>query len=91
MRLSSLSLFFLLAVLLSSPSAFGQPNGTDIVIGKRISLPSKVFNTEMPISIYLPAAYETSYELAMEKNPGKTDYEKRLLQNARDKLKELKQ
>jgi hypothetical protein len=31
------------------------------------------------------------YELAIQKNPGKTDYEKRLLQNARDKLKELKQ
>jgi predicted alpha/beta superfamily hydrolase len=31
------------------------------------------------------------YELAIQKNPGKTDYEKRLLQNARDKLKKLKQ
>jgi predicted alpha/beta superfamily hydrolase len=29
------------------------------------------------------------YELAIQKNPGKTDYEKRLLENARNKLNEL--
>jgi predicted alpha/beta superfamily hydrolase len=59
-RLSGSFLIFLLAVLLSSPSAFSQPSGTDIVIGKRISFPSKVFNAELPISVYLPAAYGTS-------------------------------
>ena len=48
----------LLAVLFVSPSVFGQTTGTDIVIGKRISLPSKVLNTDMPISVYLPANYE---------------------------------
>jgi tetratricopeptide (TPR) repeat protein len=31
------------------------------------------------------------YELAIQKNPGKTDYEKRILQNSKDKLKELSQ
>jgi len=51
---------FLTAVLLLSHFAFGQPAGTDIVIGKRIALPSKVFNQEMSISVYLPAGYETS-------------------------------
>jgi len=59
-RLSSFSCAFLMIVLLSGHFAFGQPAGTDIVIGKRIALPSKVFNTEMAISIYLPAGYETS-------------------------------
>ncbi len=59
-RLSSFSCAFLTIVLLSSHFAFGQQSGTDIVIGKRIALPSKVFNTEMTISIYLPAGYETS-------------------------------
>jgi tetratricopeptide (TPR) repeat protein len=49
-----------MVVLLSSHFAFGQQSGTDIVIGERISLPSKVFNTEMAISVYLPADYETS-------------------------------
>jgi len=50
----------LTANLLLSHFAFGQPAGTDIVIGKRIALPSKVFNQEMSISVYLPAGYETS-------------------------------
>jgi predicted alpha/beta superfamily hydrolase len=50
----------LMLILLSSHFVFGQQAGTDIVIGKRILLPSKVFNTEMAISIYLPANYETS-------------------------------
>ena len=59
-RLSSFSCAFLTIVLLSSHFVFGQQSGTDIVIGKRISLPSKVFNTEMAISVYLPAGYETS-------------------------------
>jgi len=59
-RLSSFSYAFLVIVLLSSHFVFGQQSGTDIVIGKRISLPSKVFNTEMAISVYLPADYETS-------------------------------
>jgi tetratricopeptide (TPR) repeat protein len=31
------------------------------------------------------------YELAIQKNPGKTEYEKRLLENAKAKLKELEQ
>ena len=51
-------LSILLAVVLASPSAFGQATGSDIVIGKRIDLPSKVLNTDMPISVYLPANYE---------------------------------
>jgi len=46
-RFSSLFFVFLLAALLSAPSAFGQPAGTDIVIGKTITFPSKVFNTDM--------------------------------------------
>jgi predicted alpha/beta superfamily hydrolase len=50
----------LLAILLSSAAAFGQPAATDIVIGKRIALPSKVFNAEMALSVYLPANYESS-------------------------------
>jgi hypothetical protein len=29
------------------------------------------------------------YELAIQKNPGRTDYEKRILENSRNKLKEL--
>ena len=60
MRLPYFSCAFLMIVLLSSHFVFGQQSGTDIVIGKRISLPSKVFNTEMAISVYLPADYETS-------------------------------
>jgi len=59
-RLSRLFFVLLLAALLSAPSAFGQPAGTDIVVGKRISIPSKAFNAELPISIYLPAGYESS-------------------------------
>jgi predicted alpha/beta superfamily hydrolase len=59
-RPSGFCLIYLSAVLLSSQLALGQPSGTDIVIGKRITLPSKVFKTEMAVSIYLPAAYETS-------------------------------
>ena len=59
-RLSSFSCAFLTIVLLSSHFVFAQQSGTDIVIGKMISLPSKVFNTEMAISVYLPAGYETS-------------------------------
>ena len=50
----------LLALMLSSPLVFGQQGGADIVIGKRISLPSKVFNSTMDISVSLPANYETS-------------------------------
>jgi predicted alpha/beta superfamily hydrolase len=57
---SCLLVIFPLAILLSSASAFSQPAATDIVIGKRISLPSKVLNAEMAISVYLPANYETS-------------------------------
>ena len=58
--LSSFFYAFLAVVLLSSSFAFGQQAGTDIVIGKRITLPSKVLNAEMALSIYLPAGYETS-------------------------------
>jgi predicted alpha/beta superfamily hydrolase len=58
---SCLLVIFLLAILLSSASAFSQLAATDIVIGKRISLPSKVLNAEMAISVYLPANYETSH------------------------------
>lgn len=32
---------------------------------------------------------KTYYGLAIQKNPGKTDYEKRILQNSKDKLREL--
>jgi hypothetical protein len=49
-----------MTVLLVDRSAFGQPSGSDIIIGKRISLPSKLLKTEMAISVYLPASYETS-------------------------------
>jgi len=31
------------------------------------------------------------YELAIQKNPGRTDAEKRILQNSRDKLKGIEQ
>ncbi len=34
---------------------------------------------------------KTCYEPAIQKNPGKTDYERRILQNSKDKLKELSQ
>jgi len=51
---------FLTIVLLSSHFALGQQTGTDIVIGKRIALPSKVLNQEIAISVSLPANYETS-------------------------------
>jgi predicted alpha/beta superfamily hydrolase len=60
MRCQILSLVGLMAFLLSGPWAAGQENGTDIVIGKRVTLLSKVFNTDMALSIYLPAGYETS-------------------------------
>jgi predicted alpha/beta superfamily hydrolase len=50
----------LMAVLFASPLVFGQPAGADIVIGKRIPLPSKVLNTEIVLSVSLPANYETS-------------------------------
>ncbi|OGD21727.1 MAG: hypothetical protein A2W03_18170 [Candidatus Aminicenantes bacterium RBG_16_63_16] len=56
-RFSCFFLALLLAVLFSSPSAFSQPAGTDIVIGKRITVPSKVLNAEMTISVYLPENY----------------------------------
>ena len=58
----SLGLFlaFSAIVLLPGHFAFGQQTETDIVIGKRIALPSKVFNQEMAISVSLPADYETS-------------------------------
>jgi predicted alpha/beta superfamily hydrolase len=59
-RLSGSFFVFLLAVLFSSPSAFGQPAGTDIVIGKTITFPSKVFNADLPISIHLPSAYDAT-------------------------------
>ena len=60
-RLSGFSCAFLTIVLLSSHFAFGQqPASSDIVIGKRISVPSKVFNSDVTISIYVPASYETS-------------------------------
>jgi predicted alpha/beta superfamily hydrolase len=60
MPLSILSLVFLAVILLSGRLAMGQQADTDIVIGKRITLPSKVLNQEMSISVYLPANYETS-------------------------------
>jgi len=59
-RCSILSLVFLAVLLCSSRLAPGQQTETDIVIGKRIVLPSKVLNREMAISLYLPADYETS-------------------------------
>jgi len=49
-----------MVVMLSSQFVFGQQSGTDIVIGKRILLPSKVLKAEMAISVYLPANYEAS-------------------------------
>ena len=52
---------FLMMALIFGQSAFGQqPTGADIVIGKRIALPSKVFNADVEISLFLPAGYETS-------------------------------
>jgi len=60
MRPSSFIPVFLTIVLLSSHFALGQQTGTDIVIGKRIALPSKVLKAEIAISVYLPANYETS-------------------------------
>ena len=58
--LSSIPVLLTIA-LLSGHFAFGQqPAAADIVIGKRISIPSKVLNAEVPISVYLPAGYETS-------------------------------
>lgn len=59
-RFSGSFFAFLLAALLSAPSAFAQPTGTDIVIGKTITLPSKVFNADLPISIHLPAGYDAT-------------------------------
>jgi len=59
-RSLGLLLAFLAIVLLPGHFAFGQQTETDIVIGKRIALPSKVFNQEMAISVSLPADYETS-------------------------------
>jgi len=58
--LSSIPVLLTIA-LLSGHFAFGQqPAAADIVIGKRISIPSKVLNADVPISVYLPAGYETS-------------------------------
>jgi predicted alpha/beta superfamily hydrolase len=57
---SNLIPVFLTIVLLSSHFALGQQTGNDIVIGKRIALPSKVLNQEIAIFVSLPANYETS-------------------------------
>jgi predicted alpha/beta superfamily hydrolase len=60
-RPSNLVPVFLALALLSGHFVFGQQTAaTDIVIGKRVSVPSKVLNSEVPISIYLPAGYEAS-------------------------------
>ena len=59
-RRSSILGVGLMVVMLSSQFVFGQQSGTDIVIGKRILLPSKVLKAEMAISVYLPANYEAS-------------------------------
>jgi predicted alpha/beta superfamily hydrolase len=54
-----LLLIFLTVIALSGHVTLGQQADTDIVIGKRITFPSKVLNREVVISIYLPAGYET--------------------------------
>jgi predicted alpha/beta superfamily hydrolase len=60
-RPSSFIPVFLAIALLSGHFALGQqPTESDIVIGKRVAVPSKVFNSDVPISVYLPAGYETS-------------------------------
>jgi predicted alpha/beta superfamily hydrolase len=59
-RFGLLTLTIVTATLPAGPSAFAQPTSADIVIGKRVTLPSKVLGREMPLSIYFPAGYETS-------------------------------
>jgi predicted alpha/beta superfamily hydrolase len=54
-----LAVTVLAALLGSSPFAQGRQSATDIVIGKRVSFPSKIFSSEIALSIYLPPSYET--------------------------------
>lgn len=56
---SIMSIVFL-AALLCSGLAAGQAGQqeTDIVIAKRLTLPSKIFNRDIPLSIALPPGYE---------------------------------
>lgn len=56
---SMLSIVFLAALLCSGLAAgmAGQQE-TDIVIAKRLTLPSKIFNRDIPLSIALPPGYE---------------------------------
>jgi hypothetical protein len=53
-------LAFMTALLVSGRPAAAQTPGTEIVIGQRVVLPSKIFNRDLTLSISLPADYETS-------------------------------
>lgn len=60
---TQLTVLLLLTIMLfPNQSTYAQQNDTDIVIGKRISLPSKILNGELELSIYLPANYDSSAE-----------------------------
>jgi hypothetical protein len=68
----------------------------DIIFRIRVSVPGITPNAYDSVAeCYLTrgnnAKAKEYYELAIQKNPGKTDYEKCILQNSKDKLKELSQ
>src|SRR5512136_1257893 len=58
-RRTLVSFLFLASLAGFGPIAHGQPSNTnnDIVIGTRVSFPSKVLNTDLALSIYLPPGY----------------------------------
>lgn len=56
-----LSLLFM-GIMLSSRPLLCQQGEAEIVIGKRITFPSKVLNTDLAISLYLPPNYDSSEE-----------------------------
>ena len=54
-----LAIALLAALLSSGPVILGQQASADIVIGKGVSFPSKIFSSEIALSIYLPLSYGT--------------------------------
>lgn len=58
-RRTLVSILFLASFAGFGPIAHGQQSntGNDIVIGTRVSFPSKVLNTDLVLSIYLPPGY----------------------------------
>ncbi len=61
--MKSLSLFLLVAFSFALPtSAFAQPEGEDILIGKSVEMPSKVYGKDIRLSVVLPGDYAESDE-----------------------------